>query len=984
MKMSYFSEGYDKIKLPIANEKNHIIGLRNAQLGAIHAIASFFTLKRDSGAIVVLPTGTGKTAVLQIAPYLLHSHKVLVITPSAMVRNQIYVDYEKLETLKRISVFPSSFDCPKLYELTKEISSEKEIDKVIKNSDVIVATEKCALSLSTTNWAKQNIDLVEVDEGHHDAAQTWISIRSNLEKAKYILYTATPFRLDQKEIEGEFIYTYSMSQAFSDGVFGKINFIPIDTQEDKDIALAKKADVIFKEDKKNNLNHFVMVRTNTKDNAKKLEEIYEINTSLKLRVIDSSMLAKDVNDCIKALKAGSLSGVICVDMLGEGFDFPNLKIAVVHEPQKSLASLLQFIGRFTRTSKTSKIGDAKLIAPKDDVLKIENQPFFSSDEGWQQLVMNIYDSAVKKSADNQKIVSELKKDSTYGEKLNIHPKAIRLNKHVKIFKAAEFNVKSKFPKNCQINQAAYSHDSKNIALGISAVNETPLWLNGNCKINLNYELYLVYFMLLNKRDNSGLLFIYSSKPSNKLYTSIANAFCSKNVYPLPQNEIHRILGNLEDFRIFNSGMLNRYGKNGESYRIMSGSNVVNSISLDTGRMFSAGHVFCHAKEKGTNGIGETIGYSSGGKVWSAQRVRLAEFVDWCDNLGRKISNAKINIETKTSFDRLPKAEKIDGYRQNIYFLDFSHKTYASPVILYDAQNNKIGLIVDGELELEKKTNVAQVADTQKFFYKIDSFSEEIAVDKFGVYKSSSKKLFVKVAGQKISLEDYFNDNPIVFYYTDGSTIMGDCCYKTIVVGTRFSKDNIQTIDWNAHGTSLNIEDSKSARCAKKGVVSVQDALEKELLNCSKYRYVFFDHGSGEIADFITLHDDNNEKVVSLFHVKATKAKTCNKSVNDAYEVVGQAVKSTRWVESTKNLKNKAKQRNKKAHFVEKKGKYDDFIKELENQQNVFTYRICIVQPSFSPNYKMHHDVEDVLSAGEEFIKRMGNMSLVVYGREKES
>lgn len=42
--------------------------------------------------------------------------------------------------------------------------------------------------------------------------------------------------------------------------------------------------------------------------------------------------------------------MICVDMLGEGFDFPNLKIAAIHEPHKSLASTLQFIGRFARTN----------------------------------------------------------------------------------------------------------------------------------------------------------------------------------------------------------------------------------------------------------------------------------------------------------------------------------------------------------------------------------------------------------------------------------------------------------------------------------------------------------------------------------------------------------------------------------------------------------------------------------------------------------
>ena len=58
-------------------------------------------------------------------------------------------------------------------------------------------------------------------------------------------------------------------------------------------------------------------------------------------------------------------------MLGEGYDFPNLKIAAVHATHKSLASTLQFIGRFARTN-AEKIGKAKFIAVNDEELEIEN------------------------------------------------------------------------------------------------------------------------------------------------------------------------------------------------------------------------------------------------------------------------------------------------------------------------------------------------------------------------------------------------------------------------------------------------------------------------------------------------------------------------------------------------------------------------------------------------------------------------------------
>lgn len=67
--MSYFSKNYSRINLPIS-EKNRK-GLRNAQIGAVHSIGSHFSVNKDTPAIVIMPTGSGKTAVLVLAAYLL-------------------------------------------------------------------------------------------------------------------------------------------------------------------------------------------------------------------------------------------------------------------------------------------------------------------------------------------------------------------------------------------------------------------------------------------------------------------------------------------------------------------------------------------------------------------------------------------------------------------------------------------------------------------------------------------------------------------------------------------------------------------------------------------------------------------------------------------------------------------------------------------------------------------------------------------------
>ena len=99
---SYFSKNYNKLKYPKADEEAG--GLRNAQLGAIHSISSFFTLNKTKAAVVVMPTGSGKTAVLMMTPYVLEANKVLVITPSKLVRSQVSGEYSTLKKIGRAHV----------------------------------------------------------------------------------------------------------------------------------------------------------------------------------------------------------------------------------------------------------------------------------------------------------------------------------------------------------------------------------------------------------------------------------------------------------------------------------------------------------------------------------------------------------------------------------------------------------------------------------------------------------------------------------------------------------------------------------------------------------------------------------------------------------------------------------------------------------------------------------------------------------------
>ena len=91
-----------------------------------------------------------------------------------------------------------------------------------------------------------------------------------------------------------------------------------------------------------------------------------------------------------------LALIICVNMLGEGFDFPRLKIAAIHDPHKSIATTIQFVGRFTRTS-NNKIGDATIIANiSNEMTNKAMEELYSQDSDWNKIIRQTADVLVDK------------------------------------------------------------------------------------------------------------------------------------------------------------------------------------------------------------------------------------------------------------------------------------------------------------------------------------------------------------------------------------------------------------------------------------------------------------------------------------------------------------------------------------------------------------------------------------------------------------
>jgi len=949
----YFAKHYKNLKYTKDSKKTK--GLRNAQIGAIHAVSSFFTVNRSKAAIVVMPTGSGKTAVLMMTPYVLLKEKVLVVTPSRMVRGQISEDFSSLNTLCIANVFQKSMGKPKVYEMEHKYSDADY--KRIMEADVIIATPICALSLTEIQKVKDSIDLVLVDEAHHSPATTWEQILVNLKHASHVLFTATPFRLDKKEIKGDIIYNYPLSSAYSDGIFGEIQYIPIEGSaiDDKDLKIAKMAEQVFWSDREQKLNHYLMVRTNSKDAAIKLEELYAENTELRLKRIDSSMSNVTIKKCIEELKSEKLDGIICVDMLGEGFDFPNLKIAAIHAPHKSLASTLQFIGRFARTN-AKDIGTAKFIALNDEELEIENNRLYVSDAIWQDMIINMSEDRGKKEEESRKYFEDYKKNSSGGEsedEISLH--GIRPNCHARVYLVSKFNIYGEFPEECKIADRVYINENENTVIGIGIELSAPKWLAGNNRINKEYFLYIVHY-----QKETKLLFIYSQCKSEIQYEMIAKAF-TEFYEKIPQYKMNRVLGKLKKFEIFNSGMLSRYSESGESYRISAGSNVSDSIDPSTGKLFSPGHVFCKASAEDKD---ITIGYSSGAKMWSSTYLEIPEYIAWCDKNGLKIDNKDIEVKTNTNFDLLPMPRELKNYTDNIFFIDYNPDTYAlPPSLLLAGKIDTYNTLTDCKLKIKKIEK-----EKLQISVEIDEVEEIINCDVQGRYKSAINKISVKRGRDTIHLDEYLCEYPLLYRTTEDSMIMGNEIYEGNLDAISFDSADIEAIDWEKYGTDVSVEVKSGP-----GIVSIQDALEQILKLDKSYKYIIYDHTAGEIADFITVKEAEKDFIIELYHVKKMSGTTYNGSVDDIYEVAGQAVKSIVWLKTKPRLLDKMKQRQRSGHCQFIRGKYDDFRKEFISTEKQFIGTVVIVQPSLSKSKKMPDKIQEVLAAASNYVKNSGRV-----------
>ena len=235
-----------------------------------------------------------------------------------------------------------------------------------------------------------------VDEAHHVKAATWASVRAEFADRTVVQFTATPYREDRQDLGGKLVYVFSLGLAQRQGYFSTINYRGIRALGNEDRVIAATALDQLRSDLAEGFDHVIMARVRRKARADEVVEIYrDLGPEFEPTVLYSGLKPVSARRAaLTALHNRTTRVVVCVDMLGEGFDLPALKIAAIHDPHKSLGITLQFIGRFARVA--SDVGDATVVVGRPDSLHDENlRALYGEDPDWNVIIRDLSEGATE-------------------------------------------------------------------------------------------------------------------------------------------------------------------------------------------------------------------------------------------------------------------------------------------------------------------------------------------------------------------------------------------------------------------------------------------------------------------------------------------------------------------------------------------------------------------------------------------------------------
>jgi superfamily II DNA or RNA helicase len=376
---------------PFQNRSPHVDGnhqLREPQREAYRHLAEFareITDEREVG--IVLPVGCGKSGTIAITPFAFRSVRTLVVAPNVAIAKQLFAD---VDPSANGHFYPArgvlnEGPYPEPVEIRGATVNRSDLDE-----SEIVVTNIQQLQGSENRWLQDLpgdfFDLILFDEGHHNVAATWTTLKEKFPAAKIVNFSATPLRADGQLMAGRILYSYPIVSAIRAGYVKSLKAVVLNPRtlryvrnedgQEIEVSLDEvrrlgEQDADFR---RSIVTSAETLNTIVDASIRELDRLRVASGDRTLKIIASALNFAHCHQIVEAyrargrradfvhsredgraneqvmrrLDADQLDVIVQVRKLGEGFDHPKLAVAAVFSVFGSLSPFVQFVGRIMR------------------------------------------------------------------------------------------------------------------------------------------------------------------------------------------------------------------------------------------------------------------------------------------------------------------------------------------------------------------------------------------------------------------------------------------------------------------------------------------------------------------------------------------------------------------------------------------------------------------------------------------------------------
>ncbi len=943
-------------------------GLRPPQIGALHSVMGYWTTADKSPVTVVMPTGTGKTETMLSLFAAARPKRLLILVPTDALRKQIGDKFQDYGILKELGVINDSVINPVVGRIEHGFDSVLSARGFAQACNVIIATPSAIRQSDDNVWQAltKECSHLFIDEAHHISAPTWKKVKDEFIGKPVVQFTATPFREDGERLGGRLIYNYPLREAQKAGYFSKIKYVSVIDFNDIHGAIADEAIKRLREDLDQNLDHQMMARVKTVKKAKDLLEVYKLKApELNPVIVYGNQPTDQKKSSMQALMSKQSKIVVCVDMLGEGFDLPSLKVAALHEPHQSLGITLQFVGRFARSG-GDNIGEATVVVGRSEPQHDTRlRDLYAEDPDWNSILSDLSSGAVSE----QEELSEFEQGFNYQPEdislQNISPKMSTVVYKVQATDWHPERLQDKY-KDTLVTDPIPINTQENVAWFITKNTQPSPWGDAKYMQDTFYELFVFYF------DKTNHLLYINCSTNDGVYTELAKLVCGDAIEIVKNTTVYRTMASLKRRVPTNVGVLDTRNRN-VRFEMISGHNTDYAFTDANRRNKTQTNIFAYGYDE-KSGVRLSIGASVKGRIWSHRAaVNVKAWMKWCDFIGSKLTDESIDPDevmqgfiVPTPIDTRPSLVPIAVEWASESFYTISETVtleYRGQSLTFiDAEPSIINHETTGNVQFE-----IALTDQVKAKYEIRMANGEFT------YVALSGEAFLSYAHQRVALSEYLKKHGLQVIFEKETIVQPNMIMvQPKTQAPAFNRDRLEVIDWQ--GINIKKESQGEARDAD----SIQAKMIEHIQTIEDWDIIIDDDGTGEVADIVAIKVVGDKLKVALVHCKYSSGTTPGSRLGDLYEVCGQAQKSIVRRLHPENMMQtlirrekdrRAKQQN---HLI--KGT-DEELQDIyeKTSQLLPDYTIYIAQPGVS-KAAIRDNMLELLAATESYISDVGGQT----------